>query len=73
MSSAVARKVTLKEDDVKRLAQAMQNAAAALRELERLLVEVAPLNAMKAEKMAEEYEAAAKEIAAGRVAKAEVA
>lgn len=50
----------MKAEDVKILAQALTVAAAALRDVERLMVLVAPKNALKAEKLAEEYETAAK-------------
>lgn len=52
--------VTVSEEHVKMLAQALERAAAALRDAERLMVGFAPANAMKAEKMAEEYESVAK-------------
>lgn len=54
--------VTVSEEHVKMLAQALERAAAALRDAERLMVAFAPQNALKAEKLAEEYEQAVKVI-----------
>lgn len=53
--------------DVKMLADALEKAAAALREVERLMVGYAPKNAIKAETLAEEYEKATKAIREGSV------
>lgn len=66
--AGASRLVSLREEDVKRLQQALENAAEALHKVEALLADVAPLNAMTAEKLAEEYERTAKAIRDGQIA-----
>lgn len=65
--------IVLRPDDVRMLQQRLTAAAKALRDLEAALVAIAPQNAMRAEKFAEECEAVAEAVNRGEVFEAQVA